>query len=145
MITTHNLRTEKAGIKSTQIKRAPIPLLLLRQTSSFPVKQSQLDLEIELPTDEAVDSRPPIFILIERWPVKREDAEPVETQRESSGQAVMAGVGDVDGEGESLRNEGCEWRTGSGVVAMIAVKKTRGFEDPDKKKKNLFRKEGLHQ
>jgi hypothetical protein len=40
--------------------------------------------------------------------VKREDAEPVETQRDSSGQAAMAGVGDVDGEGESLRNEGCE-------------------------------------
>jgi hypothetical protein len=47
-----------------------------------------------------------MFMLMERCPVKREGVDPVETQRESSGQAVIAGVGEVDGDGESLRNEG---------------------------------------
>ena len=44
----------------------------------------------------------------------------METQRESSGHAVRAGVGDVDGDGESLRNDGCSRNCGSDVVAMIA-------------------------
>jgi hypothetical protein len=56
------------------------------------------------------------------------DEEPVETQRDSSGQEPMAGVGEVDGDGESLRNEGCERSSGSGVVSMIAVCRLESFE-----------------
>lgn len=44
--------------------------------------------------------------------------EAVETQRESSGHAPIAGVGDVEGDGDSLRKDGCA--LSSGVVAMIA-------------------------
>jgi hypothetical protein len=40
----------------------------------------------------------------------------------------MAGVGEVDGDGESLRNEGCERSSGSGVVSMIAVCRLESFE-----------------
>jgi hypothetical protein len=47
-----------------------------------------------------------------------EPVEAVETQRESSGHAPIAGVGDVEGDGDSLRKDGCA--LSSGVVAMIA-------------------------
>jgi len=49
-----------------------------------------------------------------------ETVEPVETQRDSSGQALIAGVGDLEGEGESLLNDGCCRMTGrdSRVVAI---------------------------
>jgi hypothetical protein len=47
-----------------------------------------------------------------------EPVEAVETQRESSGHAPIAGVGDVEGDGDSLRKEGCS--LSSGIVAMIA-------------------------
>jgi hypothetical protein len=48
-----------------------------------------------------------------------EVVEAVETQRESSGHAPIAGVGDVDGEGESRRKEGCS-RISSCVDAIFA-------------------------
>jgi hypothetical protein len=44
--------------------------------------------------------------------------EAVETQRDSSGQASIAGVGDVEGDGDSLRKDGCS--LSSAVAAMIA-------------------------
>jgi len=44
--------------------------------------------------------------------------EVVDTQRESSGHAPMAGVGDVEGDGDSLRKDGCA--LSSGVATMIA-------------------------
>jgi hypothetical protein len=47
-----------------------------------------------------------------------EPVEAVETQRESSGHAPIAGVGDVEGDGDSLRKDGCA--LSAGVVAMIA-------------------------
>lgn len=47
-----------------------------------------------------------------------EPVEAVETQRESSGQAPIAGVGDVEGDGDSLRKEGCA--RSSCDVAMTA-------------------------
>jgi len=47
-----------------------------------------------------------------------EPVEAVETQRESSGHAPIAGVGDVEGDGDTLRKHGCS--LSSGVVAMIA-------------------------
>lgn len=47
-----------------------------------------------------------------------EPVEAVETQRESSGHAPIAGVGDVEGDGDSLRKDGCA--LSPGVVAMIA-------------------------
>lgn len=50
-------------------------------------------------------------------PEYKEPAEPIETLRESSGQALIAGVGDVDGDGDSLRKEGFARR--GCVVAMI--------------------------
>jgi len=49
-------------------------------------------------------------------PERMEPVEVVETQRESSGHAPIAGVGDVDGDGDSLLKEGCS--LSSGVVAM---------------------------
>jgi hypothetical protein len=67
-------------------------------------------------------------MLIDLCPVYIEVEEPSETQRDSSGQAVMAGVGEADGDGESLRNDGWEWSSGgSGVVSMIADLQTREF------------------
>lgn len=48
----------------------------------------------------------------------REPDEPIETLRESSGQAPIAGVGDVDGDGDSLRKEGF---ARSGCVVAIVV------------------------
>lgn len=62
----------------------------------------------------AIDSRP---ILLPSAPENIEPVEAVETQRESSGQAPMAGVGEGDGEGESRRNEGCS--RSSCVFAMV--------------------------
>lgn len=59
------------------------------------------------------DSRPMTLDRSEIEPV-----EAVETQRESSGHAPIAGVGDVEGEGDSLRKDGCA--LSAGVVAMIA-------------------------
>ena len=59
------------------------------------------------------DSRPMTLDRSEIEPV-----EAVETQRESSGHAPIAGVGDVEGDGDSLRKDGCA--LSSGVVAMIA-------------------------
>jgi hypothetical protein len=47
-----------------------------------------------------------------------EPVEAVETQRESSGHAPIAGVGDVEGDGDSLRKEGCSLN--SDIVAMMA-------------------------
>lgn len=43
--------------------------------------------------------------------------EAVETHRESSGHALIAGVGEVEGDGESLRKDGCS--LSSCVVAMV--------------------------
>jgi hypothetical protein len=60
----------------------------------------------------AIDSRP-----ILPAPENIEPVEAVETQRESSGQAPIAGVGEVEGEGDSRRKEGCSRR--SCVVAMV--------------------------
>jgi hypothetical protein len=51
-------------------------------------------------------------------PETMEPVEAVERQRESSGQAPIAGVGDVDGDGDSLRNDGC---SRSSCVAAIFV------------------------
>jgi hypothetical protein len=48
-----------------------------------------------------------------------EVVEAVETQRESSGHAPIAGVGDVEGEGDSRRKEGCS-RIPSCVDAIFA-------------------------
>ncbi len=48
-----------------------------------------------------MDSRPIVWEIPEKEPL-----EVVETDRESSGQAPMAGVGDVEGDGECLRKEG---------------------------------------
>jgi hypothetical protein len=45
-----------------------------------------------------------------------EPVEAVEMQRESSGKDPIAGVGDVDGDGDSLRNDGCSL---SACVAAI--------------------------
>jgi hypothetical protein len=59
------------------------------------------------------DSRPMTLDRSEIEPV-----EAVETQRESSGHAPIAGVGDVEGDGDSLRKDGCA--LSAGVVAMIA-------------------------
>jgi hypothetical protein len=47
-----------------------------------------------------------------------EPVEAVETQRDSSGHAPIPGVGDVEGDGDSLRKDGCA--LSSGVVAIIA-------------------------
>jgi len=47
-----------------------------------------------------------------------EPVEAVETQRESSRHAPIAGVGGVEGDGDSLRTDGCS--LSSGIVAMIA-------------------------
>jgi hypothetical protein len=69
-----------------------------------------------VPTELVVlpkDSRPMALDRSEIEPV-----EAVETQRESSGHAPIAGVGDVEGDGDSLRKEGCA--LSSGVAAMIA-------------------------
>lgn len=44
--------------------------------------------------------------------------EPAETERDIAGQAPNAGVGDVDGEGESRRKEGCS--RSFGVVFILA-------------------------
>jgi hypothetical protein len=52
-------------------------------------------------------------------PENVEPVEAVDTQRESSGHAPMAGVGDVDGEGDSRRKEGCSWS--SWPVAIFGV------------------------
>jgi hypothetical protein len=70
-----------------------------------------------VPTELVVlpsDSRP--------MALDRSEAEPVEavdTQRESSGHAAIAGVGDVEGDGDSLRKDGCG--LSPGVVAIIAI------------------------
>lgn len=48
----------------------------------------------------------------------REALEPVDTHRESSGQDPMAGVGEVEGDGDSRRKEGCS--RSSCVVAILA-------------------------
>ena len=59
------------------------------------------------------DSRPMALDMSEMEPV-----EAVETHLESSGQAPIAGVGEVEGDGDSLRKDGCA--LSSGDVAMIA-------------------------
>ena len=51
-------------------------------------------------------------------PETMEPVEAVEMQRESSGQAPIAGVGDVEGDGDSLRNDGCS--LSSCVAAIFA-------------------------
>jgi hypothetical protein len=55
-----------------------------------------------------IDSRPMLDP-----PENSEAAEAVDTERESSGQAPIAGVGEVDGDGdgESRRKEGCSRNT----------------------------------
>ena len=59
-------------------------------------------------------------------PENKDPVDPVETDRESSGQARIAGVGDVDGEGDSRRKDGREERSCSScdskVVAMIEIR-----------------------
>ncbi|KAH8792561.1 hypothetical protein BGZ57DRAFT_727489, partial [Hyaloscypha finlandica] len=99
------------------IQRCPTVLVLLPcQTSSLPIKQTNDDRDTDVPTELAVllnDSRPMTLDRSEIEPV-----EAVETQRESSGHAPIAGVGDVEGDGDSLRKDGCA--LSSGVVAMIA-------------------------
>ena len=59
------------------------------------------------------DSLPMALDMSEMEPV-----EAVETHLESSGQAPIAGVGEVEGDGDSLRKDGCA--LSSGDVAMIA-------------------------
>ncbi len=72
-----------------------------------------------MPTELAllpIDSRPMLDS-----PEYSEPVEPVDTQRESSGQAPIAGLGDIEGEGESLRKDGCSCSSGApGVLVMIA-------------------------
>ncbi len=46
-----------------------------------------------------------------------EVVDPVETQRCSSGQAPIAGVGDIEGEGEARRNEGWSEPCGTAMIA----------------------------
>lgn len=65
-----------------------------------------------MPTELPRDSRP-----ILESPEKTVLVEVVDTQRDSSGQAPRAGVGDREGDGDSRLNEGCS--LSSGVVAMI--------------------------
>ena len=52
-------------------------------------------------------------------PENVEPLEAVDTLRESSGQAPIAGVGDVEGEGEDRRKEGCS--VTCSVVAIVRM------------------------
>lgn len=50
-----------------------------------------------------------------------EPVEVVETQRKSSGHAPIAGVGDVEGDGDSRRKEGCSLIFGVAMLKDVVV------------------------